>query len=84
MRKRARGVFSVMALTLACGVAGYPVLQASENESAFRTGISYDRVSRTVTWDGKNGTGEDVAAGFYFCDLRAGGERQIRKIVLVR
>jgi len=52
MRKRTRGVFSAMALTLALSLAGLPALQASENESAFRTGISYDRLSRTVTWDG--------------------------------
>lgn len=52
MRKRTRGVFSAMTLALAFGLAGLPALRASEDESAFRTGISYDGLSRTVTWDG--------------------------------
>jgi len=51
MRKRTRGVMSALTLVCACGLAGLPVLQASSSPSKFQTGLSYDRLSRTVTWD---------------------------------
>ncbi|HVP58729.1 MAG TPA: FlgD immunoglobulin-like domain containing protein, partial [bacterium] len=40
--------------------------------------------ARTVQWDGTNTLGEHVAAGFYFCQLQAGEDSRIRKIVLMR
>jgi hypothetical protein len=40
--------------------------------------------SRTIHWDGTNALGHQVAAGFYFCQLRAGEESRLTKIALVR
>jgi hypothetical protein len=37
-----------------------------------------------VRWDGLDHGGLAVASGIYFCELRAGLERQTRKIVLIR
>ncbi len=33
-----------------------------------------------ITWDGKNGEGERVSQGIYFCVIEADGSREIRKI----
>lgn len=33
-----------------------------------------------VKWDGKNGEGEQVSQGIYFCVIEANGNREIRKI----
>jgi hypothetical protein len=51
-----------------------------------RTLLAGEQVSgqRTVTWNGTNAAGSQVAAGVYFCELRAGNENHIRKILLVR
>jgi uncharacterized protein YndB with AHSA1/START domain len=38
----------------------------------------------SVAWNGKDGMGESVASGIYFCKLRAGDATETRKIVLVR
>jgi hypothetical protein len=40
--------------------------------------------SRAVRWDGTTNTGRAAAAGFYFCQLRAGNESKLRKVVLAR
>ncbi|KAA3618714.1 MAG: T9SS C-terminal target domain-containing protein [Calditrichaeota bacterium] len=37
----------------------------------------------TVIWDGKNGNGERMAAGLYFCRLQAGNEFRIRKLLYI-
>jgi hypothetical protein len=37
-----------------------------------------------VEWDGRNEAGAQVAAGVYFCALRVGHVREMRRIVLVR
>jgi len=37
-----------------------------------------------VLWDGKNSRGEPVAAGVYFCSMKADGVRLARKMVLIR
>jgi hypothetical protein len=37
-----------------------------------------------VTWSGRNGAGQQVAAGTYFYALRAGDFRQIRKMMLAK
>jgi len=37
-----------------------------------------------VRWDGRDHQGLPVASGIYFCELRAGGERQSGKLVLLR
>ena len=34
-----------------------------------------------ATWDGHSSRGEQVANGIYFCELKAGAERQVRRIV---
>jgi len=40
--------------------------------------------SYSVTWDGRDGTGRDVASGVYVCRLEARGHRTTRKMLLVR
>ncbi|HEM45596.1 MAG TPA: T9SS type A sorting domain-containing protein, partial [Alphaproteobacteria bacterium] len=37
-----------------------------------------------VPWDGRNDAGRPLAAGVYFCRLRAGGGEFVTKIVLAR
>jgi hypothetical protein len=37
-----------------------------------------------VTWDGVDDLGQAVASGIYFCEIRAGTERDVRKVALVR
>jgi hypothetical protein len=37
-----------------------------------------------VRWNGRGSQGLPVASGMYFAELRAGGQRQIRKLVLLR
>ena len=38
----------------------------------------------TATWDGRDGTGREVAAGTYFLRLEAGEIRQASRVVLLR
>ncbi len=47
-------------------------------EGAFPTG------RHTLQWDGRNQRGEPVSSGVYFVQLRAGGVRETRKMVLLR
>jgi len=47
-------------------------------------GKAEKRGRHSVTWNGRDETGELVASGIYFCKLRAGKATEIRKIVLVR
>jgi hypothetical protein len=35
-------------------------------------------------WNGRDGAGRDAASGVYLARLRAGGERRVRPLVLVR
>jgi hypothetical protein len=44
----------------------------------------YKAGSHTLTWDGKNSSGEDVASGVYLYKLSAGNHRETRKMVLLR
>jgi len=37
-----------------------------------------------LTWDGRAADGRELPSGLYLCELRAGGERQVRKLVLAR
>jgi hypothetical protein len=37
-----------------------------------------------VTWNGKDNKGERIAAGIYFCQLQCGGEREIKKLIIIR
>jgi len=39
---------------------------------------------RTITWDGKDNRGEDVASGVYLYQITAGNIRQIQKMILLR
>ena len=38
----------------------------------------------TVTWDGRDEVGRQVAAGVYLYEIRAGAYRAVRKMVLVK
>ncbi len=40
--------------------------------------------AHALAWDGRDASGRPVAAGLYFADLRAGGERATRRIAIVR
>ncbi len=35
-------------------------------------------------WDGRNNTGEPVSSGLYLCELRAGGHRDTRRVLLAK
>jgi hypothetical protein len=43
-----------------------------------------DRGRHDLTWRGQDNAGRPVASGVYFCRLLAGGDTQIRKLVLAR
>jgi hypothetical protein len=45
---------------------------------------SYPAGTHTLTWDGKNSSGEDVASGIYFYRLVAKDYQDTKKMVLVR
>jgi hypothetical protein len=38
----------------------------------------------SVTWDGKNNSGRDVASGIYFYQLRSGGLTDAKRLVLIK
>jgi len=42
----------------------------------------YSDRSRAGYWDGRNDAGEAVASGAYVYELRAGGEREMRRMVV--
>jgi len=48
--------------------------QYPANSNGGRQGVN------EITWDGKNGEGERVSQGIYFCVIEANGSRKIRKI----
>jgi flagellar hook assembly protein FlgD len=37
-----------------------------------------------LSWNGRSADGRELPSGIYLCELRAGGERQVRKLVLAR
>lgn len=45
---------------------------------------SRSRGSYTVSWDGKNNSGKGVASGIYFCMLRAGENREVKRMLLIK
>jgi hypothetical protein len=47
-------------------------------EGSFPTG------RHSIQWDGRNQRGEEVSSGFYFVQLRTGGMKTTRKMVLIR
>ncbi|MBN1163073.1 MAG: S8 family peptidase [Candidatus Krumholzibacteriota bacterium] len=44
----------------------------------------YSRGAHSVRWDGRDAKGNNVASGLYLCVLTQEGERQTRKLVLMR
>ena len=40
--------------------------------------------SHTAAWTGRDDRGREAASGVYFCRLEAGGERLVRRVVLVK
>ena len=44
----------------------------------------YSDKARAAYWDGRNDTGELVASGVYFVELRAGQYRQVQPVVLLK
>ncbi|OPZ65159.1 MAG: ASPIC and UnbV [bacterium ADurb.Bin478] len=48
-------------------------------DDVFRT-----RGNNTILWDGRDQWGHDVPAGIYFCQLRAGAFREVRKMALMK
>jgi len=44
----------------------------------------YNRGAHSVRWDGTDAKGRRVASGLYFCVLRQGGEKQTKKMVLIK
>ena len=40
--------------------------------------------SYSITWNGRNGKGRELASGVYFCQLRQGDKVQNKKLVLLR
>jgi subtilisin family serine protease len=40
--------------------------------------------AHSVTWDGRDGSGHNTVSGIYFCVLEQDGEKQTRKMVLLR
>jgi len=45
---------------------------------------NYEPGNYTVRWDGMDEKGCLVTSGEYFCILKAGGERIVRKLILLR
>ncbi|MDD5530046.1 MAG: M1 family aminopeptidase [bacterium] len=37
-----------------------------------------------ITWDGRNNAGEKVGSGIYFCELKDGNQKKIKKINLIK
>lgn len=37
-----------------------------------------------VPWDGRDAAGRQLASGVYLCQLRTGGEDQVRRLLLLR
>ena len=51
-----------------------------------RTLVEGERPAGTysVTWDGRDDAGRDVASGVYLCRMESGGLSTVRKMLLVR
>ena len=49
-----------------------------------RIAAIYERRSKAIYWDGKNGLGEPVASGVYFYSLSAGDYSATRKMVILK
>ena len=49
-----------------------------------RIAAVYERRSKAIYWDGKNGLGEPVASGIYFYSLSAGDYSGTRKMVILK
>lgn len=43
-----------------------------------------DMGAKNVIWDGRDDAGLALPSGIYFCDVRAGGLRAVRKVTMVR
>ena len=42
------------------------------------------RGAHSITWNGKNNSGEEVNSGMYFCVLKSKGCESIKKMMLIR
>ncbi len=58
------------------------------NLSGQKVRILEDRVRskglHSVIWDGKNNQGKEVASGIYFCIIRAGERKEVKKMLLMK
>lgn len=63
------------------GVGGALVrrLDLGHRESGY-----YTARADAAYWDGRNAVGEQVASGVYVYELRAGGERQVRRMLVLK
>jgi hypothetical protein len=44
----------------------------------------HGQIKGTIQWDGTDSIGNDVPSGTYFCEMKAGTEREIRRFLLLR
>jgi hypothetical protein len=70
------------ALPVACNVTItiYSILGEKVREFEKR----YEAGTRTLMWDGKNSSGEEIASGVYLYKLSAGSYQETKKMVLIR
>ena len=62
-------------------LSGQPVRRL---EVGHRIAAVYERRSKAIYWDGRNGLGEQVASGVYFYTLTAGDYSATRKMVILK
>ncbi len=53
-------------------------------ELGYREPGYYTSRTESIYWDGRNETGEHVASGVYFYELRAGDFRDVRRMAILK